>query len=86
MNQAVSKKNNECLSFYEGYIEVMGYEQKLDETFKIMNTAITEKVAILKLMKSRVIELDKLIALFDNFMHEFETLKRNLNELFSINS
>jgi len=67
MNQAISKKDNECLPFYDGYIEVIRYEKKLDETFALMNKAITEKVAILKLMKSRVIELDKLLVLFDSF-------------------
>ncbi|KAL4470935.1 hypothetical protein ABPG72_013522 [Tetrahymena utriculariae] len=68
------------------FLNVMQYEKKLEETVKLFDVVIRNKVEVLLKMKQKLINLEELIKEIELFFQNNKKLKTNLNQLTKTNS
>ncbi|EAR98334.2 transmembrane protein, putative (macronuclear) [Tetrahymena thermophila SB210] len=82
----VLKKDQVSDPFGLNYLSVMQYEKQLEETVKLFDVVIRNKIEVLVKMKQKLINLEELIKEIELFFQNNKKLKSYLNQLTKINS
>ncbi|KAL4462699.1 hypothetical protein ABPG74_000529 [Tetrahymena malaccensis] len=82
----IRKQMGKANPFDCSYLQVIIFENKLEQSYSLFNFAINLKLQILTMMKQRNIIATKFIAKIEAMQKQIQLLKKNLNYLVKINN